>query len=157
MMEEIREYVLSVVCAAIVCSIVSVLAGQKGTAAPMRKLLYGLFLCLTVIRPVAKLRMEDFTLYTEDLNRDALAAAAMGTGIYEESLAEIISEQTEAYILDKAQSLDLNLTVTVQTDRSGIPNRVTLRGNAGGDAQQRLSEMLEEDLGIPKERQLWIE
>lgn len=156
-MEGIREYILSVVCAAIVCAVLTALSGEKGSAAFIRKLVCGVFLCLTVISPVGKVRLEDLLEPITGIRQDALAVSSMGQTLYQESLAQVIREQTEAYILDKAQGLGLTLSVSVQPDESGRPYRASLVGNAGADDRKTLSDILEKELGIPKERQQWSE
>ena len=156
-MEVIREYILSVVCAAILCALLTGVTGEKGSAASVRKLVCGIFLCLTVISPLGKVRLEDLLEPITDIRQDALAVSAMGQNLYQESLSQVITDQTEAYILDKAQSLGLELTVTVQPDESGKPYRATLRGRTEKKDREALSGILETELGIPKERQLWSE
>ena len=90
-----------------------------------------------------------------DIQEDALATAAMGKTLYQESLAEVITSQAETYILDKAQSLGLTVTVSIQPDDSGKPYRATITGTIPEGKMQALSDILEGDLGIPKERQIW--
>ena len=156
-MGPMAEYILSVVCASILCAILTGLTGEKGTTASIRKLVCGVFLCFTVITPLGRLRLEDLLHPITDIRQEALETAAMGQALYQESLVQVITEQTEAYILDKAKALGLALTVTVHTDESGKPRGAALSGNAGQAQREALSEILESDLGIPKERQIWSE
>jgi len=156
-MGPMAEYILSVVCASILCAILTGLTGEKGTTASIRKMVCGVFLCFTVIAPLGRLRLEDLLNPITDIRQEALETAAMGQALYRESLAQVITEQTEAYILDKAKALGLTLTVTVHTDESGKPRGAVLSGNAGQAQREALSEILESDLGIPKERQIWSE
>lgn len=155
-MSGISSYILSVVCAAILCAVLTSLSGEKGISAPIRKLICGIFLCFSVIAPLRTLDYSDFLEPMNDIRQDALATAAMGQTLYQESLTQVITENTEAYILDKAKGLGLSLSVTVHPDDSGKPFRVTLAGNAGEMAREALTDILESELGIPKERQIWI-
>ena len=156
-MTAVKEYILSVVCAAVLCSILSGIAGEKGSAAPIRKLVCGIFLCFTVIAPLGNLHLTDFLEPLGDIRQDALAASAMGQTLYQESLSQVISEQVEAYILDKANERGLQLTVSVQPDETGKPHRATMVGEISESQQQELSSVLESELGIPKEHQQWNE
>ena len=154
-MESLRSYILSLVCAASFCGILSGIAGEKGTAAGLRKLIFGIFLCFSVITPLKSLHFEDLLEPIADIREDALATAAMGKTLYQESLSEVITSQAETYILDKAQSLGLTVTVSIQPDDSGKPYRATITGIIPEDHMRALSDILEGDLGIPKERQIW--
>lgn len=154
-MASVRNYILSLVCAASFCGILKGIAGEKGIAAGLRNLIFGVFLCFSVISPLKNLDFKDFLEPITDIREDALATAAMGKTLYQESLTEVITSQTEAYILDKARYLGLEVAVTVQPDDSGKPCRATITGTITEVQKQTLSSILEEDLGIPKERQIW--
>ena len=156
-MDSICEYILSVVCAAILCAILSGISGEKGSTAPIRKLIYGIFLCFTVISALGQFHLTDILEPLGDIRQEALATSAIGQALYQESLTQVITEQTEAYILDKAQSLDITLTVQVWPDENGKPHRVSLEGIVPEAGREALSEALEAELGIPKEHQIWNE
>ena len=156
-MGQLRSYILSVVTAAILCALVSAIAGQKSSTAPILKLLSGLFLALTVIRPFAQVKVEDFLGFAEDLQLEAADAAAVGSAYYQDSLAEVIQTETRTYIMDKAQTLNASVTVEVILDEQSIPRDVTICGQISAEAKARLSSIIASDLGIPKERQTWID
>lgn len=156
-MEEIKTYLLGIVGAAVICGIVTRLIGDKGTQGAMVKLIAGLFLIFTVIRPIANIRMDDLTEFP-DLFKDAGAqAAASGERMTKEAVKASIKAQTEAYILDKATELSLNLTVDVSLseDEIPLPESVHLSGKASHYAKLRLQSIIIQDLGIDKEHQVW--
>lgn len=155
-MESLRSYILSVVTAAIFCALVLDIAGKKSSAAPILKLLSGLFLALTVIRPIAQVHVEEFLHFTEDLDLEAAAAAEVGSIYYQVSLAQVIQEQTRTYIMDKAQTLNASVTAEVVLDEQAIPKEVTIHGQISPYAKAQLTDYIASDLGIPKERQTWI-
>lgn len=112
---------------------------------------------ITVISPFLKLQISDFSKYLEDLERNAESFVEEGqlAASIEKSL--IITQETESYILDKASSLGISVEVQVNlsdTDEQ-IPSSVILTGDASPYAKQRLQQMIEEDLGISEENQLW--
>ena len=156
-MESVKTYLLSIVAAAVVCGIITRLVGEKGTQGAMVKLIAGLFLAFTVIRPVADIRLDTLTDFT-DLYTDAgVQAAAEGERMTKDALRSSIKAQTEAYILDKAAGLDLNLEVevTVSQDEIPVPNAVRLSGKASPYAKSRLQEIITQEIGVDKENQLW--
>ena len=54
-MEAIREYLLSITAAGILCSVVKRILGEKGTSASVGKLITALFMVITVISPIKHL------------------------------------------------------------------------------------------------------
>lgn len=155
-MDELREYIFSVVTASMVCAIVQGVTRKQQSIQPVIKLFCGLFLMLSVVRPLADIRLENLTDYAEELQWEAAAASALGTEIHDEMLEENIIASTRAYILDKAQALSLDLRVTVSLDGEQMPWEVILEGSFSAEGKRKLGAILESDLGIPKERQIWI-
>ena len=78
----------------------------------------------------------------------------MSTG----AMIAIIKEETEAYILDKAASLGVTLSVEVMVEDGNVPrlSGVQLSGQVSPYARQQLSTWISNDLGISKENQKWI-
>ena len=97
--------------------------------------------------------MPDFSLRCMD---DAEDAAAMGENLARDSMADIIKEETEAYILDKAADLHANLRVEVTVGEDNLPAAVTISGEASPYARRQIQAMIANDLGISKENQKWI-
>ena len=87
---------------------------------------------------------------------DAKDAAAMGEKLARDSMADIIKEETEAYILDKAADLHVNLHVEVTVGEDNLPTAVTLSGEASPYARRQIQAIIANDLGIAKENQKWI-
>lgn len=156
-MDALREYIFSVTAAAILCACVRSIAGEKGAAARVVKLICGLFLAFTVIRPVARIQLSDFAVFTSEIQLEAAAAATMGEDYAAESLEEIIKQQVRTYILDKAQALgaQVEVAVTLSDGPQPVPDSVTIIGPVAPYARSQLQKILEEDLGIPKEAQQW--
>lgn len=156
-MEGLKAYLVSVTAASIICGIVNSLAGKKGTVSSVLKLLTGLFLALTVIRPVIRLSISEFDLYLDSITAKADAAVADGEIIAFQELAAIIKTETEAYILDKAASLgvDLEVEVILSDTAPPLPTEVLLTGAVSPYAKVQLSEMIAAELGIPREAQRW--
>lgn len=155
-MEGLGEYILSVVCAAILCTLVAGIAGKEQTAGKVLQLVCGLFLTLAVVRPVTAIHLDDISRFTQSLEADAAMAVGMGKDYYEDTLSSVIQEKTEAYILDKALSLGVQTKVQVVVDADHTISEVVFTGRIAPYARSRLQEILESELGIAKERQIWI-
>lgn len=152
-----REYIISVICAAVICAIATDLGGRKGASGQILKLICGVFLSFTVIRPVTDVKMEDFSFFASDIATDAFQVSDLGKTKSRNEMEAIITGEVAAYILDKAGDFNGELTVDVKLDENLIPRRVILTGSISPKEKQSLQEMIEKDLGIGKEDQIWNE
>jgi len=156
-MEGLKAYLFSVVAAAIVCALLKALIPGKSSHAEIIKLLSGLFLAITVIAPLAKLEFGGITDYMDDLTAEGQSLAQAGESMAREEAGLQIKNRIEAYILDKANSLKLDMTVEVVLNEQGDlrPKQVLLKGAASPYKKQILSRYIANELGIPEEQQKW--
>ena len=118
-------------------------------------MLAGCALAVTILAPVVKL---DFPkIQTDGLLRDAMAAVREGEEQASSAKTQCIRTAIEVYILTKAEAMGLFLTVEVELDDSGLPRSVALTGNWSPGERQRLSELIESELGLGKEAQTWTQ
>lgn len=155
--DRIKTYLLGIIAAALVCAFVTRVAKDKGAAGAAVKLITGLFLVFTVISPVAGLSLSDIDIFTMDFSDQAALIAAEGEQFSLDAMAAVIKTRTEAYILDKALALKLQLQVEVvlSEDDIPVPESVRISGIASPYARARLQQIIEDDLHIDKERQIW--
>ena len=156
-MEQIREYVVGIGAAAVICAI-TLSFSARGKLQPLLKLICGLVLTFSIVRPVLAFSSGDLELLGMDYREEAREASEEGRKRGEETLRDIISRETSTYILSKAQAMGLALNVQVFLTEKGtpIPERVILEGDASPYEKQKLSWMLKEELGIREENQKWI-
>ena len=156
-MDDLRSYLLSVVAAAVVCWMVTSLLRKEGAVGSLGRLLCGVFMTVTILSPVVSWRLPDIGVYTDSFSADAAEAVAVGKCVSSAAMAEIIKQQCEAYILDKADDFGARLTVTVSmtSDTVPMPCAVRISGEYSPYARLRLGEIIEEDLGIGEEAQVW--
>lgn len=149
-----RQYFLSVIAAALICGILgSFLKKNK-----ILNLLCGLLLVITIIRPLLSMELPE--LPELGISFDAGDAVSEGKRIARDTIEGIITADTEAYILDKAEALGVTLTVEVMTeiyDGCPVPVAVTLSGEISPEDRQALSQIIEDDLSISKENQIWTD
>ena len=153
-MDTIKEYLLSVTAAALICGIVNSLSG-KGTTAKILQLLSGLFLAAVVIKPVVEMKLDNVYTFTDNLVVSSDLVVAQGESLAAEEMKRIIKEKTEAYILDKAKALGAEITVEI-TLQDYTPIGVTIEGNVSPYAKKNLSASITQELDIPPEEQVWI-
>lgn len=155
-MEELRRYILSVAAAAALCGILSGLV-KNSTASGVFRILCGAVMAAVVLIPAAGLECPEFVLDMDSFSLAAADAASEGEKISQAAIEDIIKQRTEAYILDKASAMDLQLSVEVMVNGEAIPVPVkaVLSGTIAPYDRQRISDMLEAELGITKENQVW--
>ena len=153
-----RSYVISVVAAALIVAIITGLLHQKDISAVLVKMIGGLFLAFTVIRPLISLDIGNIGAYIAAFSVDGEAAAEEGENIARDAYRSYIKSETEAYILDKADAYGAALSVEVTLDDGDtpVPVGVRIEGSVSPYAKVCLCQMMEEDLGILEENQLWI-
>ncbi len=148
---------LSVICAALVCGILTDMSA-KTSFEKLIRLLCSVFLAVTVVYPLIRYRFPGWNADMSIFQPGDGDAVAQGEKIYFQSIASIIRTETEAYILKEAKSIGADLTVAVELDAGNppAPESVTIRGNFEASVETTLSQLIADELGIPKEHQTWI-
>ncbi len=156
-MQAIGEYLVGVTAAALLCGLVPKLGFGKLNGAVIR-LLCGVFMALAVLAPWTKLKLKLPTDFISGFESYGEELAAQGENSSRQAMEEIITRQVGTYILDKAASLGLDVTVEVALsgDEFPVPVGVTLRGAAAPYGKGVLEEYIRDQLGISKEAVKWI-
>ena len=150
-MEHIREYLVSVTAAALLCGVIRCFTGDKGIV----PLLSGIFLVLTVIRPVSDISLDDLSWAGLEIMDDADYAVSEGEDYADAAMARHIKDRCEAYILDKAESFGIRISAEFTLNDEMMPAGCIIRGEVSSYARQQLSQILQSDLGVPREAQQW--
>ena len=114
---------------------------------------------LLALTPLAEL---DYDSLAEAISRLELEKEEARTGIEiqnQELVASIISGRVQTYILDKASSLGMQISVELEMDTRAAtpyPSGVTIRGTVTPTQKQQLQTYLEQTFAIAPERQVWL-
>lgn len=156
-MESIKSYLLSIIVTAIIVSILTSVISKKASYQKLVQTIGGMIVLITIIAPLKGYRFDKYESYYNDFKISAELQTDYGKSVAEESLSEIIKEQTEAYILEKASELDATLQVSVTMSRETYPTptHAVLKGDIAPYAKDRLSRIIAKDLGIPEDKQSW--
>ncbi len=157
-MNSIHKYLISIICASVICTIVNSFSGKKTANGAIIRLISGLYMAITLISPLVNIRLSDYSDYFDQFSMESSSAVSDGESAAVEEMYSIIKSKTEAYILDKAGSLDavLDVEVTVNEDDPPVPCGVTITGSISPYSKEVLSRLIANDLGITKEDQNWI-
>ena len=156
MMDGVRSWLLGIVLTSLAGGLARQLAPQ-GKEQAMVRLVSGLLLALAILRPLAGSGWDGLEIAAGSFSLQSGEQAEIYRKNQQEALSAIIAEKTEAYILDKANRLGLECTVrvSVEAGESGIPlpASATIRGAYSPE----LAECMEEEVGIPAQKQFWLE
>lgn len=154
MMDGLRTWLLGIAAAALAGSLANDLAGKEHG---VLRLTGGLLLLLALLRPLAGGEWESIDFAVPELQQSAAMQAAAYEEIQLDTLSVIIEETAESYIWDKACELGMTCTVSVRAEKgeSGIPLPASVTVTGPYDA--RLAAYLEEEVGIPAAKQIWLE
>lgn len=154
-MDGIRQYLISVTAAAIICGCITGILGKKGTVEGITKFLCGLFMTVTVVAPLVDFQLPEVNAFWNSYRTEAGLAIAEGEHIANEMKTAVITEHIETYILDKADSMGLSVTVEISLDDELLPDLVIIHGTASPYAKSKLCNYIMENLGIPEEMLSW--
>ena len=154
-MSVIRSYLLSITAASFVLGITSALL--PGTQSKkIGSFLGTLVMILVILSPLVTIDADQMA---RSITKIRLETEELRTGIEletKELQGNIIKNQSEAYVLDKAKTMEVDITVEITLrENQGVPYpyRVCITG-AASEAQRRwISQLIERDLGIPLDRQ----
>ena len=156
-MDGVRAYLLSVTAGAVLCAIVKSLCSVNGSCGKIVELICGLFLLFTVISPLHNVNLARLPDVLPEIIRSGEDAVEEGKEYAEAARAAIIKSETEAYILSKAAEYGVALSadVTVSDTHPYGPEHVCITGHFSAYLRNQLEQIIETELGIPKEEQQW--
>jgi len=150
----LQNWLTAVLAAAMLVSAAEKLT-PDGAVRKIASLTGGLVLLIVLVRPLTYLRGTELSLsfsrQREEIESRQEELQAEG----QSELAELIAEKTEAYILDKADSLGVSCEaeVTTAVGEGGLP--VPWQAELSCGPNEALSAYLKDELGIPEERQVF--
>ena len=158
LVDEIRQYLIRIIVVALICGILTGLLEKESSAHRITRFVCGLLMVFTVISPIMDIELQGVFTFTDTLFQSGEIVAQDGQDISEIAMRTIIKRETEAYILDKAASLGVELEVDVLLEDTYpmAPKTVRLSGSISPYVRNRLQNIIAEELGISKENQIWI-
>ena len=151
-----KQYILSIVVAGIICAIVDLLLDKKTSVGKLAKILTGILMSVTILNPITQISFKNVGNYLNSISIDASSYVEQGKSSAQGEISSIIKAQTEAYILDKAKSMDLDVAVEVELDENNsVPCGVTIIGDISPYAKGLMASYIEETVGITRENQKW--
>ena len=156
-MNAVGAYIVSVSATSLICGIAGSLM-KDCSGAKAVKMVCNLILMLAILRPVVNWRNIETLDFSDLMLPDARQYVEEGEHTSTNAAMDIIKQQTEAYIVDKAAAMGAAVTARVTLEEGEIPVPVLaeITGKVSPYIKLRLEEMIQEDLNITKENQIWI-
>ena len=116
---------------------------------------------MAILSPIKEIDFDIYALETARLREAESAINESAERIDGRLNRAVIEEQCEEYILDKAEELGANVSgVKVQAqwnlDGLWVPYSAEIDAPDIGSAKAALESVIENELGIPAERQMWM-
>ena len=157
MMGALRDYLMRVCIGSILLALLQALL-PEGKYQKIMEFAGAIMLLLIVVSPVVNIdASEIFGTVSDYLNQDYKVDLEVVSN-NQEQIEQVIIDSCTAYILDKAEMVGADIKVSVRMDVKDnvpYPAGVDLLGVYSDQQKQILSNILEQELGIPKEEQKW--
>ena len=152
----LRSWLFGLTALSALLALAEGLVTQEGIRRVLR-LTGGVLMILVLLRPVVRMDLENLHFSLDALRQEAETLEEEYTRQQAEQLSAGIEEELASYIWDKAQALglDCQVSVTVETGADGVPAPRSV--DITGEYSEALSEIIEKDLGVPREQQNWQE
>ena len=156
-MDDLREYLIGVIAAALLCAFVSTVIDGKSTVGVAAKLLSGVIMLLTVLSPWVDFKPDGLFRWADDLGVDGSGFVSQGENLANTYYRDSIKQRLESYILDEAKAFNCALTVEIILSDlvPATPEQIRLSGDVSPYARQVLTNELTESLGLSREDLIW--
>ena len=155
-MDSLKSYLLSVLVIAFVCSMIHRLVSNRTNAAVL-KMITGIIVMIVVLQPLKGMRIGSLGQFSMDVKEQIADAIGTGEQEREKALSDIIRQEVVTYILRQAKMLhaDVAVNVILSDTSMPVPEYVRISGNVAPYAKQQLINIIERELGVAEENQIW--
>ncbi len=154
MMGALKEWLLSVTAAAILCALAQGLI-PPGPVRRVGRLTAGLVMAAALLSPLASLKGVEPEEWLESWQPQGEVQELEEQR--DETMKTIIEAECSAYIVDKAAALGAECQVEIECAPEGdgvfLPWQVTVTGDLTSGQREQLTQQIQEDLDVPPERQ----
>lgn len=157
-MENIRQYLLRMICAALLIAVVTAFFDKKSSSGAVMRIISTSFILIAAISPFVHFDFHGLREYWDSISMTAEINSLTGQQVKKDASGEIIKQEIASYILDKAVQYhaDLQVNVILADDALQSPQYIEIEGNISPYGKAQLQTMISNNLGVPKENQRWI-
>lgn len=157
----LQSWLNAVIYTGIICGIALVIT-PDGRVKKALTIICGAAMCVALISPLADIDMSSYSEALAGFKLEAESFAEEGESYSKNLNRTIIEDECEAYILDKAKNLGVQLDeaeVLAVWSEEGYwyPSEVSIKGSFSQTQRERLGSFIEAELGISTDKQQWSE
>ena len=159
MIDWLKEWLMGVIVLSVLCAAADSLL-PEGAGRAVGRLVCAMAMLCVMLRPVSAVKGERIVRYLREysaLVEEIQVELEQQSGVTQKT---VIEQQCGTYIADKAAQIGVLCHVQVEckaTDEGiWLPKRVELRGAFSDVAQSRMTQFLEEQLGVAVEDQSYF-
>lgn len=153
-MDTLGIYGLRIILAAMICSLLQSLVNDNPHAAAL-KTLGGILLTITILSPLRDVSWEMDTSWLREARAAGNRYSLDGETMAKQEMRRIIADRTRNFLREEASRLGAELEITVTVGEDLLPVQVELRGSADDGVKTALAAIMEEELSVPGENQIW--
>lgn len=155
-MTALRAYLLSIVSVCMLAAIVNAMV-RGAVVTRVVKIVSGVLILLVVLRPLIGLDLTELSRRLQDVLGTSQASLADEKDLAHQRFQEQVAAATQTHIEEIAAKLGLSVSarVSVSDDEIPIPQSVTLYATVQPEQMLKLSDYIEEHIGIKKDQQHW--
>lgn len=154
-MDGLRDYVLRIVAAAVVSSVLIRLTKKNGSGEIIR-MLCGIFMTVILIQPISGIKPVQWDQMLPEIADQAEYISEEGIAAADSIIREFIKQRAETYILSRPEAMDTNIQADIALSEDSVPASVRITGSISPLNRSKLTQIIASDLGIPREKQEWI-
>lgn len=155
-MNVLLGYLLAVIAASLLTSLLVGLVADDNMK-HIARFVGDLTLVLVILSPLTGLSESRFRQSIEDFSWSA-ETRQDGFVVDTSITDQLIIDRCRTYIIEKAKPLGAELEIEIILSKMNgisVPDQVRVTGQYSNHAYEQISQILERDFGIPKEKQQW--
>ena len=149
-----RDYFYSIIVCILSTSILTQIVSNTKRKKLIR-MISGIFLAISIFRPLSQINWEFLWNIASQSHFSADSYIEEGKKTALSAQETIIKDACKAYILDEAKKMGAKITVEFSLNEDLLPVSAEINAEVDPSVQIQLQNILTEDLGIPKENQIW--
>ena len=155
----ISDAILQLCAVSVICGLILTICPNGSCKSVMQILCTAMLIC-AIVEPIINIDFESYIEQSVKVGEIEDAFLLEIENVRENLSQTVMQEECCEYILDKAMELGLEqieVKVTAEKDGKGVclPYASEVIGRWCPEQKIQLEQMLENELGIPKERQTW--
>ncbi len=153
----LEKYLVGIICACMVAALAKRLLSVSLHFSKIGNVIVGLFVVFCAISPLVTIDWNDNPGLLDFITDDFAEISQDAQTYQHEALRQRIKEEAQAYVWNKANALSMQVEfeIVLADEYPFEPCAIHITGKVSPYAKSQFTTYLSEQLGIPKEAQMW--